>query len=112
MTLRPKIIAMGDHEVKIIRSTADLTPDGILGYAKALSGLVALLGTVLAAVQPSLPQDSQWARWVGLGIAVCGAFGVWALKNDVKPETVVVPSDPLLGVVSPPDDPAPGLKES
>lgn len=99
---------MGEHEVKVIRSTADLVPDGILGYAKALSGFVSLLGAVLAVLQPSLPPDSEWARWVGLGVAVCGAFGVWALKNNVQPERVIVPGpdpQPFLDAVKPPNEP-------
>lgn len=67
-----------------ITSTKQLIPDGIAGYRKAISAVVGLLGTVLVAVQPSLPAGSDWARWVGIGIAVCGAVGVYLAANAVK----------------------------
>ena len=76
----------------VIESTADLTPDGFGGYRKAVAGFVALLGAILTAVQPMLPEGSDWARWVGLVIAACGAIGVFFAKNDVKP--VAVQSSP------------------
>lgn len=84
---------MGEHS-RIIRSTADLTPAGLAGYRKAFMSVVSLLGTVLAAIQPMVLEDSPWARWIGIGIAVCGAIGVVGVKNDVQPEEVVVPPPP------------------
>lgn len=75
---------------RTIRSTADLTPDGLAGYRKMFLAVVGLLGTILAAIQPLVLESEPWARWVGLGIAVCGAIGVLEVKNDVKPEEVVV----------------------
>ena len=81
-------------------STKQLIPDGIAKYRKAISAFVGLLGTVLVAVQPSLPVGSEWARWVGIGVAVCGAVGVYLAANAVKP----TPPAPVLPV-----DEAPAL---
>ena len=69
-----------------VRSTSDLTPDGILGYAK---GIAALAAGVLVVIVPFLPIDSVWARSVQAVIAVCGAIAVVALPNAVKPELTV-----------------------
>lgn len=72
-----------------ITSTADLIPAGrIAGYRKAFAGWLAALGALLAAVQPLLPEGSDWARYVGLALAVLGAIGVRQLKNDVEPVEV------------------------
>lgn len=68
-----------------ITSTAQLIPDGLKGYSKAVAAFVSLLGTVLATIEPSLPAGSQWARWVGLAVAICGAVGVYLVPNAVKP---------------------------
>lgn len=77
---------MAEHAV--IRSTADLTPDGPLGYVKAIwagvaAGLAAL-GTALA--------DGQVTglEWVGIATAVLLAGGgAYGLANAVKPVAVV-----------------------
>ncbi len=74
---------------KVVTSTSDLIPAGLAGYSKGISGFVGLLGAILASVQPFMVPDSEWARYVGLGIAVCGAIGVYLLANTVKPVTVV-----------------------
>lgn len=88
-----------------ITSTADLIPRGLAGYRKSIAAVVGLLGTVLAALQPLLPDGSDWARYVGIGIAVLGAVGVYLAKNDVEPVVVEdppglheAPVDPVAGV--------------
>lgn len=84
-----------------ITSTAQLLPDGLAGYRKAVIAVVGLLGTVLAVLEPTLPAGSQWARWVGLGVAICSAVGVYLAPNAVKPTppAPVIPADeaPLVG---------------
>lgn len=74
-----------------VTKTSQLTPDGIAGVSKAISGFVGLLGTVLVAIQPSFPPGSDWARWVGVGIAVCGAIGVYLVSNTFKPIQAHIP---------------------
>jgi hypothetical protein len=81
-----------------ITSTADLAPDGVAGYTKAIyGGIVAgltALGTAYA--------DGQitGAEWIGIAIAVVLAGGgVYGFANKVKPVEVV---DPILGVAQPP----------
>lgn len=86
--------------VTIVRSTADLTPDGIAGYAKTIAGFAGFLGTVLAVVQPMVAPDSPWGRWLGIAIAVLGVIATYALPNKVEP--VAVNRDPLPPV--PPGD--------
>lgn len=89
-------------DARIIKSTADLTPDGLLGYAKGIAAFATLLGTALAAIVPYLNPDSHWAQWVGLTIAVCGAVATVAVPNKVKP--VVVDPGPIIPP-GPPVDP-------
>lgn len=87
---------MGEHSA-IVTSTADLTPDGLLGYAKLLAGGAQFLGGVLAVVLPLLVPGSTWAIWVGGAIAVLGFIGTYRFPNAVKPVTVVegvVPTPP------------------
>lgn len=74
--------------VTIVRSTADLTPDGIAGYAKAIASFAGFLGTVLAVVQPMVDPDSQWGVWLGVAIAVLGVISTFALPNKVQPVVV------------------------
>jgi hypothetical protein len=69
---------------KTVTSTADLTPAGVLGYAKTIAGLVAL---VLGAIAEFLPED--WTKPVQAVIAVCGVIAVYALPNQVRAEAVV-----------------------
>lgn len=76
-------------ETRIIRSTADLIPDGLKGYAKVLSAFAGLLGAALAAVVPYVSPDSKWAVYVGGAIAVLGVIGTYQFPNAVQPETVV-----------------------
>jgi hypothetical protein len=103
----------------VIKSTSDLTPNGILGYAKALSGLAGLLGGALAVILPLIDPNTTWARYVGGAIAVLGFLGTYQFPNAVKPVEVPPPAvnveptaeeapppigaiDPLLGVLDPP----------
>lgn len=69
--------------VREINSTADLTPYGLLGYAK---GLVAVIAAILVAVTPFLPDS--WQRWAQIAIAIAGAIGVIAVPNRVQTVTV------------------------
>jgi hypothetical protein len=96
----------------VIKSTSDLTPDGILGYAK---GVAVSLSAILVAVVEFLP-ESDYKRWTQIGIAVLGAIITIAAPNAVKPVTVPPPAvnvDPsadravpgtVLGVVDPPGE--------
>lgn len=89
---------MGEHSV-VVTSTSDLTPDGLLGYAKFLSAGAQFLGGLLAVILPLLVPGSTWAIWVGGAIAVLGFIGTYSFPNAVKPVTVVE------GVVTPPPPP-------
>lgn len=72
---------------RTVRSTADLTPDGILGYAKFIAaGLAAVLVTVVE----FLP-DGDYKRWTLIAIAVLGAITTLAAPNYVKPVDTVAP---------------------
>lgn len=66
----------------IVASTADLTPNGVLGYAKGIAAFVAGLLTVLV---PFLPLDSDVAHYVQIGVAVCGFIAVYAIPNQLAP---------------------------
>jgi len=96
-------------QARIVKSTADLTPRGIAGYSKGISSAIAALGAILAAVVPYVEPGSEWARWVGIGIAVCGALGTVLIPNPVEPVVVVPPTSgeaqAVTGVVPPPDAP-------
>lgn len=94
-------------EARIVKSTADLTPRGLAGYSKGIASAAAALGAILAAVVPYVEPGSDWARWVGIGIAVLGVIATVAIPNPVEPVLVVPPggADALTGVVNPPDAP-------
>lgn len=92
-------------QARIVKSTADLTPAGLAGYAKSIGPIAGALGAILAAVVPYVEPGSDWARWVGIGIAVCGVIATIAIPNPVEPVTVVdgvVGPDAIAGVVPPP----------
>lgn len=89
-------------EPRLVTSTADLTPRGIAGYSKGIASAAALLGAILAAVVPYVDPGSDWARWVGIGIAVCGVIATVVIPNPVEPVQVVTPPDVIAGVVTPP----------
>jgi uncharacterized membrane protein len=72
-----------------VTSTSDLTPAGLFGYAKVIAAFVSGL---LAVLVPFLPIDSDVARYVQIGIAVCGFIAVYAIPNKVEPVTVVPPT--------------------
>lgn len=115
----------------IIASTKNLTPDGVLGYAKFI---IAAATTIIVSIIPFLP-EGDYQRYAQIALAVLGSLGVLfvpnAVKNvvvvpvgqaqaeDVQVDAVVVPVDPapdpepLLGVVQPPgaEDP-PGKHEA
>lgn len=74
---------MGDHSA-VVKSTSDLTPAGLLGYAK---GIAASLSAVLIAVVEFLP-DGDYKRWTQIAIAVLGAIATIAVPNKVEPVEV------------------------
>lgn len=78
---------MVTHE--LITSTSNLTPAGILGYAK---GIAAAITAALVAVIPLLP-EGDWQQWAQIVVAVLGAIAVIAVPNQVKPVTVL-PASP------------------
>lgn len=109
--------------VKILNSTAQLTPSGILGYAK---GIAVTVGAVLTAVAEVIPEDQTWKRYLQAGILVCTIIATIAIPNGIKEVQVVDPplpppapqpdeeEDPpgrheappvVLGVIDPPQDP-------
>lgn len=96
-------------DARIVKSTADLTPRGIAGYAKGVVNFCGLLGAALAVVVPYLDPASVWARWVGGAIAILAFIGGVAIPNAVEP-VVATPASPaqiqaVTGVVQPPGDP-------
>lgn len=94
---------MGEHTA-VVKSTADLTPDGIIGYAK---GIAVTVGAILVALAQVVGEDWEYNRWLQLAIAICTIIATIAIPNPVKPVTVVD------GTVEPPPGPAgpvvPGL---
>lgn len=97
-------------QARIIKSTADLVPRGLAGYSKGIASAAAALGAILAAVVPYVEPGSDWARWVGIGIAVCGVIATVMIPNPVEPVVVVPPdsaaAQSVTGVVPPPDAPS------
>jgi hypothetical protein len=109
----------------VIKSTSDLTPDKILGYAK---GIAVTVGAVLTAVAEVIPDSAGYKRYLQAAILVCTVIATVAIPNAVKPVVVPPPAvnvepsaeplapipaavleepplvdpDPLLGVVNPP----------
>lgn len=59
-----------------ISSTSDLTPDGILGYAKGIAAAATLAVEALAEVLPE-----QWRGWARVAIALLGLVGVVLTPN-------------------------------
>lgn len=80
---------MSEHTT-VVQSTADLTPNGILGYAK---GVASAISAVLIAVVEFLP-DGEYKRWTQIAIAVLGAIAVIGVSNSVKPVVVESPPAP------------------
>jgi hypothetical protein len=76
---------MGEHSA-VVTSTADLTPDGILGYTK---GIAVTAGAILVAVAEVVGEDWEYNRWLQLAIAICTIIATISLPNPVKPVTVV-----------------------
>lgn len=89
---------MGEHSL-VVKSTADLTPDGILGYTK---GIAVTVGAILVAVAEVVGDDWAYNRWLQLAIAICTIIATISLPNPVKPVTVVD------GTVEPPPEFPPG----
>jgi hypothetical protein len=111
---------MAQHAL-VIKSTADLTPDGFLGYAK---GIAVTVGAALTALAELIPEDQPWKRYVQAAILICTIIATIQIPNPVKPVDVAPPAinvdpdadpgpvntpDPLLGVVQPPVPPADGV---
>jgi hypothetical protein len=102
----------------VIKSTSDLSPAGILGYAK---GIAVTLGAVLVAVAEVIPEDWPYKRYVQGAILLLTIIGTIGAPNAVKPVTVPPPAmnvDPdadraapgtVLGVVNPPERPNDGI---
>jgi hypothetical protein len=89
-------------ESRIVKSTSDLTPAGILGYAK---GIAVAVGAILVALAEVLGDDWEYNRWLQLAIAVCTVIATIAIPNPVEPVEVVPPGQALTGVVLPPTGP-------
>lgn len=88
---------------RTVTSTSDLTPDGILGYAK---GIAVAVGAILASIAEVFGEDWEYTRWVQLGIAICTVIATIAIPNPVKPEIVVAEGpETVTGVVPPPPGP-------
>jgi len=65
-----------------ITSTAGLTPDGILGYAK---GLAVTVGAILVAVAEVIPDDWPYKRYLQVAILICTIITTIGVPNAVKP---------------------------
>jgi uncharacterized protein (DUF983 family) len=78
-------------ESTIVTSTSQLTPDGVLGYAK---GIAVTVGAILTAVVEVVGEDWEYARWLQLGIAICTIIATIAIPNPVKPVVVAAPPAP------------------
>lgn len=88
---------MSQETVKPTAQVLTLTPDGPAGYSKGIASVVGLVGAVLAALQDYLqdylPQGSEWARWVGIGISVCATLTVFFVPNKTKEAKIAVVVD-------------------
>lgn len=113
---------MTQPAVKILSSTAQLTPAGILGYAK---GIAVTVGAILTAVAEIIPEDKEWKRYVQGAILICTVIATIAVPNKVGEVQVVDPPlpppapqpdneddpgrhaapEPIVGVVHPPVPP-------
>lgn len=80
----------------VIKSTSDLTPQGLLGYAK---GIAASVSAILVVVVEFLP-EGDYKRWTQLAIAVLGAVTTIVVPNKVQPVATAAG-------VAPPPPPAP-----
>lgn len=95
----------------VIASTKDLTPAGVLGYAK---GIAVSLGVILAALAEIIPDSQPYKRYLQGAILICTAIATIKLPNSVQP-VVVVPvaeanaEDVQVAAVALPVDPAPLL---
>lgn len=78
--------------LQVVKSTADLTPAGLLGYAKAWA---ALATAILVVLVPFFPIDSTVARWIQGTLAVCGVIAVFVIPNPVEPVLVKTEPDPI-----------------
>lgn len=98
---------MSEHSATV-KSTSDLTPSGLLGYAK---GIAASLAAILVIVVEFLP-EGEYRRWTQGAIAVLGAIATIAVPNKVE-QVQVVPAavspavQPPLSPPPPPGSPAP-----
>ncbi len=102
----------------VIKSTSDLSPDRILGYAK---GIAVTIGAGLTAIAELIPEDWPYKRWVQGAILLCTIIATIQIPNAVKPVTVPPPAvnvdpeadkagpDPVVGVVQPPVPPNDGI---
>ena len=102
----------------IIKSTSDLQPDKILGYAK---GIAVSVGAILVAVAEVIPETWPYKRYLQAAILILTVIGTIQVPNAVKPVVVPPPApnvDPeadhvgqheapetVLGVVQPPVPP-------
>lgn len=79
---------MATPVVRVVTSTADLTPDGVGGYVKAIwAGLAAGLAAAGTALADGTVTTLEW---VGIITAVVlAAGGTYGLANTVKPVGVV-----------------------
>lgn len=91
----------------IVTSTAQLTPDKIMGYAK---GIAFAAGGILAGVLQAFPIDQPLLGYLQGASVLCGLIAGVAVPNAVKPVAVInppavvttQPEKTLLGVVPPP----------
>jgi hypothetical protein len=101
----------------VIKSTSDLSPAGILGYAKFIAAALIPILTIIVDYLPDQDNSgNEWKRWTQLAIAILGAIAVFAVPNAVKPVDVPPPAanvDPeadravpgaMTGVVDPPGE--------
>lgn len=77
-------------DTKTVTTTADLTPAGVLGYAKSIAVFV---GGLLATIAQFITDDPL-RTYVTIGIAVCTFVGAFQVKNHVEPVRVVSAAKP------------------
>jgi hypothetical protein len=101
---------MTQPTVKILSSTSQLTPAGILGYAK---GIVVAIGGILAIVNEQIvPDDWPYKSYLTAAISVCTLIGAVAIPNAVKEQQMVDPPLPPPAPQPEVDDDEPGKHEA
>jgi hypothetical protein len=100
---------MTQPAVTILKSTSQLTPAGILGYAKGIA--VAIGGALTIINEQLVPEDWPYKHYLTTAIAICTLIATIAIPNAVKEQQIVDPPLPP-PAPQPEEDDEPGKHEA